>query len=72
MKLTLDWVLARLSETSTWRGIILVITAAGVTIRPELANQIVALGLAVVGLINIVRKERHETHSPSSGGDVVP
>jgi hypothetical protein len=49
-------VIARLSENSTWRGLILVATALGVKLEPELQNQIVTAGLSLVGLINIVRK----------------
>jgi len=49
-------VISRLSENSTWRGLILVATALGVKMEPELQNQIVAAGLSLVGLINIVRK----------------
>lgn len=52
------WILDRLSENSTWRGIILVLTAAGVQIAPDLANAIIATGLSVVGLINILRKQK--------------
>jgi hypothetical protein len=46
----------RLSENSTWRGVILVVTALGLKLEPELQNQIVAAGLSLVGLINIIRK----------------
>ncbi len=49
-------VIERLSENSTWRGIILVGTALGLKLEPELQNQIVMAGLSLVGLINIVRK----------------
>jgi hypothetical protein len=48
----------RLSENSTWRGLILVGTALGLKLEPELQNQIVMTGLSLVGLINIVRKEK--------------
>ena len=48
--------ISRLSENSTWRGLILVATALGVKMEPELQNQIVTAGLSLVGLINIVRK----------------
>jgi hypothetical protein len=48
--------LERLSENSTWRGIILVATALGLKLDPELQNQILAAGLGLVGLINVVRK----------------
>jgi hypothetical protein len=49
-------VIERLSENSTWRGLILVGTALGLKLEPELQNQIVMAGLSLVGLINIVRK----------------
>jgi hypothetical protein len=55
MKL-IEIALQRLSENSTWRGLILLATSLGVTLDPALQNQIVALGLAAVGLINVVRK----------------
>jgi hypothetical protein len=45
-----------LSQSSTWRGLILLATAAGVHMEPELQNQIVATGLGLVGLINVLRK----------------
>ena len=49
-------VLQRLSENSTWRGIILVATALGVKLDPELQNQILVAGLGLVGVINVLRK----------------
>jgi hypothetical protein len=49
----LEW----LSESSTWRGIILVCTALGMSIGEDTARLCVALGLAAVGMINIVRRE---------------
>lgn len=48
--------LERLSENSTWRGIILVATALGVKLDPELQNQILAAGLGLVGVIYVLRK----------------
>jgi hypothetical protein len=48
--------LERLSENSTWRGIILIATAVGVKIEPELQEAILVAGLSLVGLINIIRK----------------
>jgi hypothetical protein len=48
--------LERLSENSTWRGIILVATALGVKLDPELQNQILVAGLGLVGVINVLRK----------------
>lgn len=64
MKPTLDWILARLAENSTWRGIILLITAAGLKLAPELWDSIISVGLALVGLINVIRKApSHETET---------
>jgi hypothetical protein len=53
----INYILARLSENSTWRGILLVATAAGLKLEPELQNQILAAGLGLVGLINVLRKQ---------------
>jgi hypothetical protein len=52
----LFFVLDRLSENSTWRGLILVAVALGVKLEPEMQNQIIAAGLGLVGTINIFRK----------------
>jgi hypothetical protein len=48
--------LERLSENSTWRGFILIATAIGVKLEPELQESIIVAGLSLVGLINVVRK----------------
>lgn len=49
-----EYVLSRLSEASTWRGIIALATAAGVALSPELVEAIVAAGLACIGLIGVL------------------
>ena len=56
MQKIMEWVIARLSENSTWRGIILLATSLGVKIEPDSATQIIAGGLALVGVINVIRK----------------
>jgi hypothetical protein len=56
MKSLIDTLLARLGENSTWRGILLVATAVGVKLEPDLQNAILAAGLGLVGLINVLRK----------------
>jgi hypothetical protein len=56
MKKTIELVLEKLSENSTWRGLILIATAVGVKIEPELQEAILVAGLGLVGLINVVRK----------------
>jgi hypothetical protein len=52
----IDVILTRLNENSTWRGIILVAMALGLKLEPELQEQVLAAGLGLVGLINIIRK----------------
>jgi hypothetical protein len=49
-------VLERLSENSTWRGLILVAMALGLKLEPELQAAILSAGLGLVGLINMIRK----------------
>lgn len=49
-------VLERLSENSTWRGLILVSTALGLKLEPALQEQILVAGLGLVGLINVIRQ----------------
>lgn len=49
-----DYILARAKEASTWRGVILLLTAAGVPIAPALADTIVSVGLALAGMIGVI------------------
>ena len=56
LKTAVDWVLARLSENSTWRGILLTATGLGIAIKPDKAAAVTATGLALVGLINVFRQ----------------
>lgn len=45
-----------MGENSTWRGIILTLTGAGIYLKPDQAASITATGLAIVGLINVFRQ----------------
>jgi hypothetical protein len=54
----LDYILARLAESSTWRGLVFVTSAAGIVLDPDKANAIAAAGMAIAGAINIFRKEK--------------
>ena len=51
--MTKAFIIARLKETSTWRAIIVLLIACGIPIAPLLADRIIAIGLAIVGLIGI-------------------
>ena len=56
MRTLFDYIIARLQESSSWRGLILLISSAGITIEPDKSAAIIAAGLGVVGLINVFRK----------------
>jgi len=47
----------RLSESSTWRGLVLCATAAGASISPEWTNAIITLGMALAGGIGVVSED---------------
>ena len=50
-------IIEALKQESTWRGLIAIATALGVTISPELSGHIIAVGLALIGSINIAKKD---------------
>lgn len=54
----MNFILERLTENSTWRGLLMIATAVGVQLEPSQANAIIAVGLSVVGLINVFRKQK--------------
>ena len=54
------YIIDRLKEASTWRGIIAFLTAAGLAISPELGEKIIAVGLAIIGVIGMVFKDGKE------------
>ena len=47
----------RIKQESTWRGLILMLTAFGVQIAPELQEAIITVGLALVGAINFLKNK---------------
>jgi hypothetical protein len=53
-----DYILDRLSESSTYRGAIFLLGGLGITLAPEQANAIAAASMAVVGAINVFRKQK--------------
>lgn len=53
-----QYLLDRAREPSTWRGVILLLTAAGVPMAPELASAVVSTGLAVAGLVGVLTRDK--------------
>ena len=53
----IEWLKQRLNEPSTYRGIVALMTALGVTLNPAWVQEIIALAVAVLGFIEFARKE---------------
>lgn len=54
----LQFLRARLSEPSTWRGVVALVTAAGVSLEPTQVAAIVSAGMAVMGLVGAFLPDR--------------
>lgn len=51
------WILARLKEPSTWRGIVLLLTALGIRVRPDVWEYVASAGMAIAGLIGVLTSD---------------
>lgn len=54
--MNIDTILDRLSESSTWRGLIVIAGVLGWQFSPAHNEAIIATALSIVGLINVFRK----------------
>lgn len=61
----LNFIINRLKEPSTWRGIFLALGAAGVVLVPEQQAAIAAAATALIGLLEVFRKERSTPVKPA-------
>lgn len=50
----MQYIINRLKEASTWRGIALLLTALGVQVAPELQEAVITVGVSTAGLIGVV------------------
>lgn len=50
----IHYLIDRADERSTWRGLILALSALGVSIDPELSEAIILAGVALAGLVEIL------------------
>lgn len=57
----MKYILERLKEPSTWRGLFAVLTALGIKLHPEMQEAILTTGLALIGMVNVFRKESNDT-----------
>jgi hypothetical protein len=56
----MKYILDRLKEPSTWRGLFAVLTALGIKLHPEMQEAILTTGLALIGMVNVFRKESND------------
>lgn len=56
----LETLLNYATQKSTWIGLMSIIAAFGLVIKPELADAIVTCLLGVFGLINVIVNEKKE------------
>ena len=52
----INYLTEKLSQSSTWRGLIFVAVALGLKISPEHQEALIAAALSLTGAINILRK----------------
>jgi len=53
-KRVMGYVLARMAEASTWRGVVVIITAMGVHLSPDQVAGILTAGLGLSGLVGVM------------------
>jgi hypothetical protein len=74
----MNWLITRLREGSTWRGLIWLLTVAGITLRPEQAEALIVAGMALAGLLGVFMQDKKDDKPPielqgrSDGGLPVP
>ena len=49
----MDYLIEKLKEPSTWKGLVWLVTAFGVALSPDEKEAIAALGMALAGLIGV-------------------
>ena len=54
----MNWLIARLKESSSWRGLIWLLTVAGVALNPEQTEALIVAGMAVAGLLGVFTKDK--------------
>lgn len=57
MTINTDYILDRLNEPSTWRGLVNILIGLGVALKPEQVEAILAAGLFINGIIAASTKD---------------
>lgn len=63
----MTYILKRLTERSTWLGLIALATACGAVVEQELAEQVMAAGMALAGLIGVLTRDRTQEEEEKHG-----
>lgn len=53
-----NWLKERFAEPSTYQGVVAIASAVGATISPELWEAIATFAVGLIGLIQVVKKEK--------------
>lgn len=53
----MNWLINRFKEPSTWRGLVTLAGICGMSLSPEQSDKIVTAAVALIGLIEVFRKE---------------
>ena len=48
-----SFLLARLNEPSTWRGVLALLTSLGIALNPEQQAAIITAGLGLIGAVGV-------------------
>jgi hypothetical protein len=54
----MKYILARIFEPSTWRGLVSLATLFGLKIAPDQADAVLTAGVSLYSAINIFRREK--------------
>ncbi len=54
----MNFLLNRLREASTWRGLVWLLTVSGVALRPDQVEAIVLAGMAIAGLLGVFLQDK--------------
>ena len=54
----MKYIIDRLKEPSSWRGLVMIATAFGVSVSPELMDSVIAVGTGLAGVIGFVFKDK--------------
>lgn len=68
----LNYLIDRLGESSTWRGLSLILTALGVVLEPGKMEAVIALGLLASGLIGVIFADKLKREERPFGPSYYP